>query len=335
MSTKVGTVAGGLGLGLGALAGLGATWQAVTARRDRRRFPPPGRMVPVNGHRLHLQVTGAQTAAPTVILEAFMASMSANWAWVQQQLTPEFRVISYDRAGLGWSEPGTGRLDAAFSAAELHTALGGAGCRPPYVLAGHPYGGLVVRAFADRHPDEVAGLVLVDASHPQQWARIPASRGGRTVAWGNRLTAALARVGVLRLLHVERSYIAGLPARQYAEMRAYLARPDGWRIGADGLLAWARWSRDQVDAAGDLGDLPLVVLSVTEQSRYGDVLTRLQAELVSLSSSSRHVTVAGATHYTLVSEQRYAAVVAEAIRAVIRAAGNSSLSGDLPAADGP
>ena len=78
-------------------------------------------------------LTGTPSAAPTVVLEAGMASMSANWAWVQRALTPDFRVVSYDRAGLGWSEPGTGRPDAAFSAAERHTALGAAGCRPPYV----------------------------------------------------------------------------------------------------------------------------------------------------------------------------------------------------------
>jgi pimeloyl-ACP methyl ester carboxylesterase len=312
--------------GSAVLLGTGAWWQAAAARRDRRRFPPPGRMVDVDGHRLHIRPTGAQTATPTVVLEAGMASMSANWAWVQDELASEYRVVTYDRAGLGWSDPGTGRLDAASSAVELHTALRAAGCDPPYVLAGHSYGGLVVRVFADRYPGEVAGLVLVDASHPDQWAHIPASRHGRTVAWANRMTAALARVGLLRLLRTERSYITGLPARPYAEMRAYLARPEGWRTGAGGLLAWGRQSRAQVNAAGDLGDLPLVVLSVTEQSRYGDVLTRLQAELLSLSSNSRHITVAGATHYTLVSEREHAAVVSGAIRAVISAAG----SGDRP-----
>ena len=64
-----------------------------------------------------------------------------------------------------------------------------------------------------------------------------------------------------------------------------------------------------------------MVLSVTEQDRYADVLTRLQAELVSLSSNSQHITVAGATHYTLVSEQRYAAVVSNAVRAVAATSG--------------
>jgi pimeloyl-ACP methyl ester carboxylesterase len=306
--------------GLLTSAGMGVLWQGIASRRDHRRFPPPGELIDVGGHRLHVNVAGERSAEPTVVLEAGMASMSSNWAWVREALAREGRVVSYDRAGLGWSDTGTGRVDAATSAVELHTVLGAAGIGPPYVLAGHSYGGLVVRMFADRYPSEVVGMVLVDASHPDQWANIPASRNGRTVALGNRVTALLARVGLLRLVHAERSFIAGLPAREYAEMRAYLARPQGWSAGADGLVAWGRQSRDQVNAACDLGTLPLVVLSVTEQHRYAEVLTRLQAELGSLSSNSRHVTVAGATHYTLVSKQDFAEVVSDAIRAVASAA---------------
>src|SRR3954469_2162345 len=93
-----GVVAGGIL----AAAGLGAAWQTIAGRRDRHRFPPPGAMVEVNGHRLHLHACGPQTDAPTVILEAGMASMSANWAWVRNTLARDGRVVSYDRAGLGW-----------------------------------------------------------------------------------------------------------------------------------------------------------------------------------------------------------------------------------------
>lgn len=303
-----------------ALTGIGASWQAIAARRDRRAFPPPGELVDVGDHRLHLIVAGEPTGAPTVVLEAGMASMSVNWAWVQHDLAAQGRVVSYDRAGLGWSDTGYGSRDAVTSAEELHTALRQAGIGPPYVLAGHSYGGLVVRMFTDRYADEVVGMVLVDSSHPDQWVNIPAARNGRTVAMGNRVIAGLARIGVLRLVHAERPYIAGLPARAYAEMRAYLARPQGWSAGADGLLAWGRQSRGQVNATRDLGHLPLVVLSVTEQDRYAEILTRLQAQLVSLSSNSKHITVTGATHYTLVSQQRYAAFVSDAIRAVSAAA---------------
>ena len=301
------------------LAGTGAMWQAIASRRDHRRFPPPGELVDVGGRRLHLNVAGEPTGGPTVVLEAGMASMSSNWAWVRAALARDGRVVSYDRAGLGWSDRGGGVMDAAASATDLHTALGVAGIGPPYVLAGHSYGGLVVRMFADQYPDEVVGLVLVDSSHPDQWANIPASRNGRVVAMGNRVAALLARFGVLRLIRAERPFVAGLPAREYAEMRAYLARPHGWSAGADGLLAWGRRSRDQVNAARDLRNLPLAVLSVTEQDRYAEVLTRLQAQLATLSSNIRHVTVTGATHYTLVSEQNHAGVVSTTISAVCAA----------------
>jgi pimeloyl-ACP methyl ester carboxylesterase len=322
-------VIGGVAAGLLALVAAGVLWQLIAGRRDRRRFPAPGRLVDVDGHRLHLNVMGDRTSAPTVLLEAGMASMSANWAWVRDDLARDGRVVSYDRAGLGWSDRGHGPMDAATSAAGLHAALAAAAIAPPYVLAGHSYGGLVMRMFADRYPGEVAGVVLVDASHPDQWANIPASRDGRTVAMGNRVTAGLARCGLLRLFHAERSFIAGLPPREYAEMRAYLARPQGWSAGADGLIAWGRLSRAQVNAARDLGDRPLVVLSVTEQDRYAEVLTRLQAELPALSSNSRHVTVTGATHYTLVSERRHAAVVCAAIRAVTAAARSGGTVGEV------
>jgi hypothetical protein len=174
--------------------------------------------------------------------------------------------------------------------------------------------------FADLYRDEVVGLVLVDSSHPDQWVHIPASKGGQTVAFGNRVTALLAQLGVMRLFHLEESFIAGLPPREYAEMRAYLSTPDGWAAGAEGLIAWRDLSREQVNATKNLGSLPLMVLSVTEQDRYADVLTKLQAELPALSSNSTHITVEGANHYTLVSMQKYADVVSNTILKVVKAA---------------
>lgn len=292
---------------------LGATYQLVATWRDKRLFLPRDQLVDVGGHRLHLNVIGDGKGDPTVILEAGMASISSNWGWVRQEIARTTRVVAYGRAGLGWSDLGTKLLDAAKSARELHIALDRAGIERPYVLAGHSYGGLVVRMFTDLYAHEVVGLVLVDASYPDQWAHIPASNEGQTVAIGNRVTALLARFDIIRLFHLEGSFIVGLPPREYTEMHAYLATPDGWLAGARGLVAWRDLSRQQVNAAHSLGDLPLVVLSVTEQERYADVLTALQAELPALSTNSQHITVEGATRYTLVSMHAYAARVSDAI----------------------
>ena len=102
-------------------------------------------------------------------------------------------MVCYDRAGLAWSERGSTAMDAATSAERLHALLAAADVGPPYVLAGHSYGGLVVRMFVARYPSEVVGVAFVDASHPVQWINIPASRAARTVAMGNRIAAVLAR----------------------------------------------------------------------------------------------------------------------------------------------
>lgn len=298
----------------------GFVYQTVMIGRDKRRFPPSGQMIDIGERRLHLNIMGQGNPGPTVILEAGMGSFSSNWAWVQRELAKTHQVVAYDRAGLGWSDRGEKPLDAAKSARDLHTALQAAGIQAPYVLAGHSYGGLVVRMFADLYPDEVVGIALVDASHPDQWIHFPASREGGNIAIGNRITALLARLGVFRLFHLEESFIVGLPPREYAEMQAYLSGPTGWLVGADGLQAWRDISRQQVNGTRGLGNLPLIVISVTEQSGYtADILTKLQAELPALSSNSQHITVDGATHYTLVSMKEYAAVVSDAILRVIEA----------------
>jgi hypothetical protein len=130
----------------------------------------------------------------------------------------------------------------------------------------------------------------------------------------------LGRFGLLRFWNPESKLIDGLPPRPYAEMKAFLALPKQWSTGADGLVVWETLTRPQINAARSLGDMPLAVLSVTEQAMYAEVLTTLQAELPKLSSNSMHRTVEGATHDGLVCKRENALVVAEAIRRVVEAA---------------
>ena len=122
-----------------------------------------------------------------------------------------------------------------------------------------------MRAFADLYPNEVVGMVLIDASHPDQWAHIPAAKGGRLIATSNRILGVLAHFGLLRFWNPESKLIDGLPARQYAEMKAFLALPRQWSTGADGLMVWESMTRAQINNARSLNDMPLAVLSVTEQ----------------------------------------------------------------------
>jgi len=302
--------------------GSAATVQQVLTIRDRRRYPAPGLLVHVEGRRIHLQVRGADSAGPTVVLEAGMGSFSPNWYWVQEELAPVVRSVSYDRAGLGWSRRSRRPRDAQTIAMELRDALREAAIEPPYVLAGHSFGGLPVRAFADLYPELTAGLVLVDASHPDQWLRWPTPHADRILEVSQRIFGWLGWLGVLRALNLSRGLTAGLPARQAAELRAGAALPGFAATEAAQIRSWSV-SREQLNAAGPLGDLPLAVLAVSEQPLGGELLTALQRELAELTQDSSFEVVQGASHESLISNRENARVVARTIEAVVQAARDS------------
>jgi pimeloyl-ACP methyl ester carboxylesterase len=251
-----------------------------------------------------------------------MGSFSANWHWVQRDLDATLRVVAYDRAGLGWSDPSPRPRDARTIAEELHEALHAAGVSGPYVLAGHSFGGLPVRAFAALYPEETAGLVLVDASHPDQWERWPVRRADRMIAISQRVCAALATIGLLRIVDLSASISAGLPPRQVAELRARSALPRVALTEAAQMDAWPT-SRSQLHTDGDLGDLPIIVIGVTEQPRGGDVLSELQAELVTLSTNCVRTIVQDASHESLVADRVHSRAVTEAIQ-MVAAAGTAT-----------
>jgi pimeloyl-ACP methyl ester carboxylesterase len=149
----------------------GAAWQAWATRRDLAATPAPGRLVDVGGHRLHIWCLGNQS--PTVILEGGLGGSTAAWGFVQPEVAAFTRVCAYDRAGLGYSDPGPLPRTARRIAAELDRLLGAAGVEDPVVIAGASIGGLFARFVASQHEARVAGLVLVDASHEDQPVEIP------------------------------------------------------------------------------------------------------------------------------------------------------------------
>ena len=232
----------GLGIALITLSAFGAGYQAIATANDRRQFPPPGQFVDVGGDRLHLSMLGAKHDGPTVILESGLAFPAVEWALAQPEVAAFARVVAYDRPGLGWSEDGSQPHDALHIAQQLHIALQQAGITGPYVFVGHSAGGLYARAFATQYPNEVVGMVFVDATTPGQFAQIPTLvRGQQTVAAMLRIASILAWLGVPRLADLpaffmgyeEPRVVAEFP--QLAAMRALWAsiknpRPLAWRI---------------------------------------------------------------------------------------------------------
>ncbi|HET9743956.1 MAG TPA: alpha/beta hydrolase [Terriglobales bacterium] len=179
----------------------GVAYQQVGLRIDQRRFPAPGRMVDIGGFRLHLYESGNVHGKATVVLESGISASSLNWRAVQGEISKFARVCSYERVGLGWSELCETDCTPASLAAQLHVLLQAGGITGPYLLVGHSFGALVVRAFAACWPDETIGLVLVDPLDPAEWTPI-SDEQRRMIAHGvalSRRGALAAKVGVVRL----------------------------------------------------------------------------------------------------------------------------------------
>lgn len=210
----------------------GMTYQKLGSAADRRRHPPPGRMVDVGGHRLHIYSRGS--GEPTVVFDAGLPGSVLSWHAIMPELSRLVRTVAYDRAGLGWSDPSPEPRTAESIVEELRRLLDRAGVPPPYILVGHSFAGLTTRLFAARHPEEVAALVLVDPVGPAEWVPLRESerrkleRGAKMC----RRAATLGRFGMTRLV----ALLVRLGAFTLARA-AMLFITDGARINAPSLIA--------------------------------------------------------------------------------------------------
>ncbi|MBZ0292127.1 MAG: alpha/beta hydrolase [Anaerolineae bacterium] len=308
------TIRGGLkwfGIVLVTLTILGIGYQTVATELDKRAFTPPGQLYDVGGYRMHMVCMGEGRSA--VILDAGEVSLGA---WIQPIVAQSTQVCAFDRAGYGWSELAPEPRDALHRAAELHDLLDVAGVEAPYILAGHSIGGLFSRVYRSQYPDEVIGMVLIDATHPDTFDRQGESI--QTMQTMATISSVAARVGLMRLFAAGQNF--SLPESDNAALIADTATNRYWDSQREDLAAFEA-ILDQGRAAGDLGDLPLAVLVALTypEGPARETERALQIELAALSSNSSYQEIEGAGHITLLTDSQYAAQVSETILAVVEA----------------
>jgi len=338
MKRRIRRILIGLTLLVVAIAVAGGAYESVARRRAAREFPAPGKLVDVgDGRRVQIDCRGS--GSPTVVLMSGLDHFgSLSWAPVHDSLARTTRVCAYSRAGIMWSDASGWPFDSEVMADDLRTALTGAGARPPWVTVGHSMGGPYALAFTGRYGAEVAGLVFVDASHPDQQMGTgsPPSLLRRAKDAGVNLAGPVVlRLGAGRLVPVNNTPPASAPG-MVAAHRAYFPRSvatliaENRAIGAT-LRSAGRYRR--------LGDRPLVVLtgvrrmpphvrerlgiSEAEEARRSSAWTQLHDDQATWSTRSRHEIVDDAGHYIHVDRPD---VVIRAVREVVATVRQSGAS---------
>jgi pimeloyl-ACP methyl ester carboxylesterase len=304
----------------------GWAYQRAGTARDRKRHPPPGDLVNLDGRNLHLLSKGA--GSPTVIFESGLMSTVMSWHDMQPEIAKVARTVCYDRAGLGWSDPGPLPRDASQIVDELHRLLEQSRVPPPYILVGHSFAGLTTRLFAARYPQQVAGLVLIDPVVPGEW-HPPSDHNQKRIRTGAKIlrrASALSRFGALRFV----SFLLRKGVKPIADplvrmMSKGAPKGDGtsqsplfWNLpSSERAMAPVFWvdpkftdtiasqlenlpqSAAQVAAAENLSRIPVTVISAanTPAERQAE-----QIATASLSIRGKHLTAARSGHWVMTDE---------------------------------
>lgn len=249
---------------------------------EKKEFPP-GRLIDVGSHRLHIYCVGQ--GSPTVILDAGLGRGVSTWHFVQHEGAKFTHVCAYDRAGVGWSDTGPLPRNSQRIVNELHTLLINAGVKGPYVLVGESFAGYNVRLYASQYPEDVVGLILVDATHVDHKTRL-------------------------------KSLLPGDFEKE--AIRKANRNPDGLRIPED-----FEESANQVRRSGPLPNIPLVVLTSGRgpelpegfsRERYDQVRMEQQRDLAKLVPNSKHIIAENSGHIIQIDQPE---VVINAIRQLV------------------
>src|SRR5918999_6376511 len=307
----------------------GVVYQFVATKIDAYRWhPPPSEMVEVGGSSMHLHCTGEEGRAPTVIMDSGLGGTVLDWQLVQPELAKSMRVCTYDRAGMGWSDPGPQPRTSQHIIKELHTLLGNAGVRGPYVLVGHSFGGTNMQVYASQYPGEVAGMVLVDSAlEDEEAVTLTKSLQPSPV-----LLKFYATIGLTRLPYTLGAEPSGLTSPELEDEQAAISshRKHIFAVADETSSLEESFDENRTDPMS-LGDKPLMVLTAgsvqlagtglsEEQMNLIDELhSESQAALTQRSENAKQIIVEDSGHYIHVEQP---GLVTDAIHQVVEAARN-------------
>lgn len=300
----------------------GFVYERVARHVVRNEFKPGGRLISINGHSMHIEESG--TGGPLVVFESGLdPGGDLVWGEVQHDVSRFTSTLSYDRSGIMWSDRGNTTKTADVMAGELYSLLKASSHKGPYILVAHSLGGYITRCFVAKHPEEVAGVVLVDASHPDQFKKMP--------------QAALALDELPPVWLIKLASATGIVRLFLKDTYSNTVKTDSINILTNAYrstsLAAMLEEYQQVDQSAaeagrvtTFGNIPLIVITGSGKQRINQFPTRvmgvqvyklwmqLQADQVGLSSKGEQVFATKSGHYIQLEQPD---IVVSAIRNLV------------------
>ena len=295
---------------------------------------PPGKMINVGGHSLHINCTGIKSERPTIIIETGLGNSAMEYYWIQSALEKSDRVCSYDRAGMGWSERGDFDADSVNIATQLHMLLNKSDIKRPFMFAGHSAAGLHMRVYANKYPDEVAGMVFIDAVHPDQYEEqrpyIQQYSKQATKDFERMLSImeVVTNLGLVRIYNLfSTPFKDGFP-EHISEKIHYYNDKGTILAGFRGEISAKAVSSEQASKAENLGSIPLTIITTPldkVQGRNGSppveldyIITKIHEKIqhknLLSSTNSKMVIIEGADHMSLIFKKEHALQVVNHIK---------------------
>jgi pimeloyl-ACP methyl ester carboxylesterase len=295
---------------------------------DDAGFPAPGQFYDIGTHKMHLYSLGE--GSPVVVLDAGSGDSLLTWNGIQPEIAKFTRVVAYDRSGMGWSERGPNPCTPETIAEDLYKLLLAAEITEPIVLVGHSLGGVYMRAFVHRYPEQVAGLVLVDSSHESQALRF-AEVVPKSAEQMSSYVAVLKDLSQKSHAEIVEFFVksdedASDSDTEVEAMKRDRLRPSQIALVAEEIeYAYSHSLKQPPEALHSLGDLNLTVLTATKpfageglSEEEGQMMIKtfqeLQKEISQRSSQGKQILVKNAGHYIHKDQPQ---VVIDAIRAAV------------------
>lgn len=298
---------------------IGASYQFVSTSLDNNYYKPPGQLVDIGGYRLHMLLQGKGDS--TVVLDAGLGCLSLDWSFVQSESAKFAQVVSYDRAGYGWSDESPHPRTSLQMVDELHRLLERANLKKPYILVGHSFGGINIRLYENLYPDEVKALVFVDSCHERQDTLLVEDFENELIdnltSWGNPYLGRFSTpLGISRILgyfsqvkqdlnvfpeEIQNKYLSFISSNQYA------------RTVWEEDRHFSESLRQLEQSNRHLQNKPLIVITAGDPD--DSVWNRLQKEIALLSNASVHFYAKESDHMIPWHEPQ---IIVEAIRSLCK-----------------